>query len=62
MVFVLHLFSIGISDPPLDRTFVGRALKLGKDCYWKKQERSRNNFTKSVFAVKILPNIVFWGS
>lgn len=66
MVFVLHLFSMcchrGISDPALEEIFVGRALKLGKDCYWKKQERSRSSFTKSVFAVKIFPNIVFWGS
>lgn len=52
----------GISDPALEEIFVGRALKLGKDCYWKKYERSRSSFTKSVFAVKIFPNIVFWRS
>lgn len=62
MVFVLHLFSRGISDLALEGIFVGRALKLGKNCYWKKREKSRSSFTKCVFAVKILPNIVFWGS
>lgn len=66
MVFAPHLFSVcccrGISDPALEEIIAGRALKLGKGCYWKKQERSRISVRKSVFAVKMLPNTVFWGS
>lgn len=49
----------GISDPALEE-ITGRALKLGKGCSWKKQE-SRSSSRKSVFAVKMFPNTVFWG-
>lgn len=66
MVFVPHLFSVwccrGISEPALEEIIVGRALKLGKGCNWKKQEINRSRFRKSVRAVKMFPNTVFWGS